>query len=305
MSSSTSETRKGILNIDFSDVNLNDLSDFALGNEDTIIIYLPLPSIGRTNSHIDICADLRDASFAAEALVKYAGSAKAVHDYPDRNTTRIKLTLKTPTSELKNTLTDCYLLFNGCDEDGKYRERFDDLCNQLYEYEDNIGESNPLVPEIVEWYFSNLVGGAYYEMQSDAPDYYQEQIKIYPERQLGFHRSAYSSLLLHDCYASLSSWLIPNKINLADFFLKMEIEYLPDDFEEGIIFSLEGASFVKSNNQIVYFPMNQYFKSRACASLTMLDPDDECPSDNFAWLDAAFTHSPFAEQMSFYDSRSI
>lgn len=163
-------------------------------------MYLPLPSIGRTNSHIDICSDLIDASFVAEALAKHANMAPAEHDYPDQYSTRIKLALKGIKQSIHDILVDCWLVFHGSDENDGFKDKFQDIREQICDYEDEIGDYNPKVPQILEWYLANLINGAYYEMRSEAPDYYREQIRKHPERQLNFHRSPFSKQLGAECY---------------------------------------------------------------------------------------------------------
>lgn len=281
--------------IDFGDVTLEQLNAVVVSNLDRLVVFLPLPSIGRTNSHRDIAEDLRDASFAAEMLAKYSNSAKAEHDYPNRYDTRLKLTLQSPDKTIKSAFKDCYLTLRGCSECPELQEQFDDVWSRVHDYEDDLGTYDPFVPEIVESYFANLINGAYYELRSEAPDYYNEQIKLYPERQVDFHRSPYSSRIGADCYASADGWLVPANTNLDHFFKVTDQSYKSADFVSGEIFTIEGKSFVRTESQLLYFPMSHYFRSRACASL--LFSDDDWPPDHFSWSDAAFTHSPYVEHM--------
>ncbi|MDN5751744.1 MAG: hypothetical protein L0H15_00480 [Nitrosospira sp.] len=74
---------------------------------DPLIVYLPLPSIGYTNMHIDICSDLIDASWVAETLAGYAETAEAENEYlRETHTKRIKLTLHGIKSGILDVLAD-------------------------------------------------------------------------------------------------------------------------------------------------------------------------------------------------------
>lgn len=281
--------------IDLAKITREDVREMAVNGIDPLTIFLPLPSFGVTNSYIDICMDLRDASFAAEILAAQAEKAEAKHDYIPINKTRVRLTISGQKAGFKDALLTCHLLFRDFNGYTGRQEEFDVLCNRLYEFGDNLGDYCPHVPEIVEWYLINLVDGAYLEYEADSPEFYKEQINLYPERQVRFHKSAFSGRLGAKCFASDDSWLVPGQVDLDRFFMVTDQEYRLCNFEEGRIFTVEGKSFVTAVEQIVYFPMNQYFKSKVCASLSL--PEDRWPPDRFDWSDASFTHSPFIEHL--------
>jgi hypothetical protein len=179
--------------LDLGSITRDELMDATIS--DPLIVYLPLPSIGRSNSHIDICSDLIDASWVAERLAQCVDGAEAENQYvKETQTSRVKLTLHGPRPPLVNALADGILVFQGDDEEGEAgSERYKELRDLIADYEDDPGRQTPRLPEIIDWYYANLVGGANYEYQSEAPDFYADQIRKHPERQLGFFRSAYSA----------------------------------------------------------------------------------------------------------------
>src|SRR3546814_14585699 len=69
------------------------------------------------------------------------------------------------------------------------------------------------VPEILESYYANLVGGAYSEMRSEAPARYADDVAKFPERRVEFWKSAFSWRIGAPCYTSCESWLIPVEID--------------------------------------------------------------------------------------------
>lgn len=279
-----------------SSISQEDLFEMELPN--SITVYIPLPSIGRTNSHIDICSDLIDASWAAEQLAKLADLSAAEELYfKETYSTQIKLTLHECQIGIKTVLSECLSAFNGDDphkelSTKKYQEIRDSICD----FEDKINEIAPRFPGIVDCYHVNLVEGAHLEYQSDAPDYYEEQISKYPERQTGFYRSAFSAGLGADIYVSSDSWVTPLAVDVDEFFKETSQRYRLDEFIFGSIFSLNGSSYVIAEGDVLAFPMSQYFKSRTCMSLIKRD-EIGWPPQRFAWEDATFTSSPYLESL--------
>ncbi|WP_316195591.1 MULTISPECIES: hypothetical protein [unclassified Bradyrhizobium] len=279
------------LELDLSDAWLSDLVELDIRSLETATVYLPLPSVGSTNMHSDICADYLDASWAAEKLAAAADKATVRDDYEIRHKTRLKLELLGIHPEFLGAIEDSIVLFQGGDE---REDRYKEIRNTVYEFEENLDTYNPALPEIIDDYFANLVNGAYYEYRSESPDYYESEIAKYPERQLGFHKTALSHRLGASSFVSKDSWLVPASVGVDHFFETTEQKYRLDDFVTGTIFMIGGKSFVRSDELTAYFPMSQYFKSRVCASFALRDDEDTWPWD---WNDAVFTHAPFRERL--------
>lgn len=239
--------------------------DIAFAKSATsLIVYLPLPSIGRTNSYIDICSDLIDASWAGERLAPFAQRITVEDDYVEAEyKSRFKLTLEGVNQEIVAALSDCRLIFNSTDEDqSDVGDRYQKLRDTIADFEDAIDDLSPLIPEIVEQYYGNLVDGANYEYRSEAPEFYASQIAKHPERQLGFFRSAYSNRIGASCFASSASWVVPVTVDLDHFFSATDQRYREDELMPGRIFMLEGQSYVLATDEVLHFPMSQYFKGR-------------------------------------------
>lgn len=132
-------------------------------------------------------------------------------------------------------------------------------------------------------------------MRYDAPDYYDEQIKKYPEREVGFSRSAFSTRAGAECYASPDSWLVPASLDLDKFFEVTEQNYRACDFLSAEVIVIAGNSIALADGVTAYLPMSQYFKSRVCASLTLRHDEDAWPPDTFDWSDASFTFSAMGD----------
>jgi len=280
--------------LDLATLSRDELRAVALS--DPLIIYLPLPSIGVTNSHIDICSDFVVASWAAERLASCAARTEAEEEYvAEHHQTRVKLILYEPNSRIRETIDSCVLVFQGDEElepaDLEHRQS---LCDSIIDYEQSIEATSPAVPEIVDWYFANLISGANYEYQSEAPEYYEEQIRKHPERRLGFYKSAFSGRLGADAYTSPNSWVISASLDIDQFFRITGQRYRLEDFTPGSVFLIDGRSYSLAGGEILHFPMSQYFKSRVCTGLRAA-PDDDWPLDRFDWTHAVFTFSPYWE----------
>lgn len=289
------EHSKGV-ELDLSEIAIDDLAEVDFHGLEKAVLYLPLPSIGRTNMHVDICSDLIDASWAAERLAAVSGEAVVIHDRHDKNRTRLKLTLQQP-RDIRVPLEDCVLLFQGSDEEG-HDDRYKDIREAVAEYEERLETHVPFLPQIIDDYYANLVNGAYDQYRADSPDYYSTEVSRHPERQLGFHKTAYSHRLGAASYASPDSWLTPSSVDPNSFFEITDQKYRLDEFVPGRIFTVGGKSYIHSDEFVTFFPMNQYFKSRVCASLAMRDNEESWQNELFDWSDAAFTHSPFIASLS-------
>lgn len=268
-----------------------DVHDIDVSQIDQLIVQIPLPSFGVSNSHINLCRDLLVASWALERLAACAQRIEAkVGSGPFRPTITAILSGLQP--QLDNAVEDCALLFTDDDVQALQRDRLDEICHQLDEYEDNLHAYLPRVPEVVDWYFANLVGGANYEWRSEAPEYYREQMVEFPERQIGYHRSAYSSLLGSDCYTSRKGWLLPCAAEIDRFFKVTDQKYRLSEFISAEILALGFQPLAAAEGVVAYFPMQQFLRSRICAGFVASKDPDDLDISPFDWLDQPFAPSP-------------
>jgi hypothetical protein len=283
-----SSTQSSKLELDLAEVTLSDLRNIDFTQVAELVLQLPLPSVGRTNMHSDICSDLIDAAWAAEKLAGASGTAEISNDYiAKEHRSTFRLVLTQPHPDIHAALEEAILLFGYGDED---EERYKAVREAVSEFEENIDDLVPVFPEIIDDYYANLVNGAYSEARSEAPDYYASEIAKHPERQVGYHKSSYSHRLGGTGFVAMLGWALPITVEPDHFFEVTDQRYRVSDFIPGKIFTVASHAFVGTEEIIAYFPMNQYFKSRVCASLALHDDEDAWPFD---WSKAAFTHSPF------------
>src|SRR5262245_14490685 len=143
-------TQPPLFTIDLGSISTDELNKIEV--YDHLIVYLPLPSIGRTNSPIDICWDFIHASWVAENLAKHAQEVDYVEDYSKETyRTKIKLTLTGIRSDILSALADGILIFQNDDEE---HEKYQQLRDAIADYEEVLDEQNPRLPEIIDSYFS-------------------------------------------------------------------------------------------------------------------------------------------------------
>jgi hypothetical protein len=286
-----------VIEYDLGSLTRAELTGLAL--PDYFAVILPLPSIGKTNQHIDICSDLIDAAWVAEYLADHAQMAKASEEYLEETySTRIRLILRGAKQGIHAALADAILIFQGYDDEDEQgaEDRHRDLREKILDYEDDVHKLPSRFPHIVDHYFGNLLGGGYSHYQSEAPEYYEEQIAKFPERKIGFFKSAYSTALGTDVFVSEKSWLIPNSVHPDEFFVATDQIYRLTDFIGGQIFLVGGRLLVWVDNDLLWFPISQYFKSRICESVVKRS-DESYLDDPYEWVNAPFTFSSFQDHI--------
>ncbi|WP_050418893.1 hypothetical protein [Bradyrhizobium tropiciagri] len=292
------------LELDLSEETIDSLNEVDLRDLNELILYLPLPSIGRTNMHIDICSDYIDASWAAERLAAASDTATVTEDYVrEWHQSRLILTLNKPSPEIRKALEDSILLFHFSDEEDQ--KRYQEIRDAVFAYEVEIDDYPAKLPEIIDDYFANLVNGAYHQLRADDPDYYDKQIAEHPERQLGYYKSALSRRLGASCYTSPDGWVVPASISLDRFFEATGQKYRSSELVVGTIFMVAGASYVRTTDLISHFSMRHYFKSRICASFAQREDEDVWQWDPFDWREASFTYSPHDARLSSFSSSTV
>ncbi|MGO7274695.1 hypothetical protein ACCT18_05275 [Rhizobium ruizarguesonis] len=264
-----------------------------------VLVYIPLDSFGVTNSHIDICDDLLEAIWSAERLAANASEAFVLRDYQaDTHKTRFKLLLHGISEGLPAAIRECAILYNRYDEtDSDADKAYSQVRDTVLEFEDELDSFTARLPEIVDDFFANLVGGAYYQMRYDAPDRYEAEMAKYPERRVGYWRSPYSQRLGATCYASPDGWLLDKSVELDQFFAVTGQKFKQSELVAGNVLTVNSRSYVLTEGMAAYFPMAHYFKSRICASFARLDDDEHWPPDTFEWADASFSYSPHREYL--------
>ncbi|EFV4425827.1 hypothetical protein H3N75_000699 [Salmonella enterica] len=165
-----------MLELDLGKMEVEDIFELDIKESDVLKIYIPLDSIGVTNSYIDICDDYLEAIWVGERLASEAKVANVVYDYPlGTHKTRLCLIIHEPSINIKIALEECISLY--CRGDDGNSVFYQSVRDKVLDFELEL-ESHPIrLPEIADDYYANLIEGAYCEMLSESPELYHDELK--------------------------------------------------------------------------------------------------------------------------------
>lgn len=240
-------------------------------------IVIPLRYIGSSQSHLDVCADIRDASWACERFGAAAVEISAVI-----GTKTVTVEISRPTHRFSAALRACALVYDDSELlDADHEER-DNLQWEVADYESELDTLAPRVPELVDWYLINLVNGANYELRSESPEAFREQMLAHPERQVDYFKSAYRHQLGHDCFASSEGWICAVACDLDHFFEVTGQKHRLADLSPARFIVIGGRALAISDGRLVDFPVRELLRSQICTGYVRhLPEDDDGPFD---WL---------------------
>jgi len=295
-----------MLELDLGTMEVEDIFDLDIRAFDVLKIYIPLDSIGFTNSYVDICDDYLEAIWVGERLASEAKIANVVYYYPlGTHKTQLCLTIHEPNVNIKIALEECVTLyFRGDDGNSAF---YQSVRDKVLDFELEL-ESYPIrLPEIADDYYANLIWGAYDEMSSESPDLYQDELKKYPEREFGYWRSSFSNKLNNNCYISKEGWLFPGDLNLNHFFEITGQKYRTETLLPAEILITNDTSYVMAEGLIAYFPMKQYINSMICSSFVIFaDVEGDEESEEYDWSDRHISDKKmFALEHAYTSSQSI
>ncbi|EHO5062434.1 hypothetical protein KLQ07_001117 [Salmonella enterica] len=295
-----------MLELDLGKMEVEDIFELDIKESDVLKIYIPLDSIGVTNSYIDICDDYLEAIWVGERLASEAKVANVVYDYPlGTHKTRLCLIIHEPSINIKISLEECISLY--CRGDNGNSVFYQSVRDKVLDFELEL-ENHPIrLPEIADDYYANLIEGAYCEMLSESPGLYHDELKKYPERAFGYWRSSFSSKLDNNCYVSKAGWLFPDDLNLNNFFEVTGQKYRTETLLPAEILIINDTSYVMADGLVAYFPMKQYINSMICSSLAMFaDAEGDKETEEYDWSDRdIYDPKIFAIEHAYISSQNI
>jgi len=239
---------------DFTSIDLNHFKKSILSGQELTISF-PIPSIGFSNSRIDIISDLRDVSFCCEKVANFITVVDSSFVTRDKYYTDFQIRCyPTDIDKLIDTLVYSSQMLGDADVDNDDRLAFMDTVS---EYEDSFNKRLFTFPELINDYWANLINGAYWEIASEyhesEDDFFRDTYKKHPEHRFGFWRSPKTKVFKEPIYFSTESWIIPPGTDLIEALqnysglnFKLEI----DDAEK---VEYKGQTILLTNNAAVYF----------------------------------------------------
>lgn len=287
------ETSKTI-RIDLSGDDLPALGNIDFDGIESVVLSIPLPSFGVTNSHIDLCADLLDASWALEKLALHAESIE-IEVGSGYFQPKITACLRGIGKGLPEVVGDCILAFGepDCPSDDLYFQ-IQRIRDEIADFEDELPSLNAALPEIVDWYYANMMA-AIDELKYEAPEYYGEQIGKFPEWELDFFKSAYSSRLGGESYASPNGWILPVSTDMNNFFMVTGQKYKFSEFMAAHTLSFGEMQILIAEDVLAVLSASRLLQSRACAGILRHRSDDDIGM--FEWMGSTFPEAAFRSKL--------
>ncbi|MEM6899544.1 MAG: hypothetical protein AAF583_07240, partial [Pseudomonadota bacterium] len=187
---------------------------------DRISVTIPAYAIGRANEYLSICEDLLDISFVAEAMAACVHNPRLFMERQSKAPYRTRFVFEgdEPKPDFLGVLRQACIHFGGDEPDiaAQFSDYFRDYPDTMERYKNGLDKAESFFPFLIDDYYANLINGAYYAYEQT--DWVQTDLARYPERRFGFHKSAFSTRLGGNAYASIESWIIPEQVNLDDFF---------------------------------------------------------------------------------------
>lgn len=251
----------------------------------TVEVAFTIRGLGSANSHLDITAYLLDTAWAVETLAAFAdGVSYRTEGYFGR---RLIATFQAPRSGFELALNAVAMRFDPRDDDPppELWARLDEIDLEIGQFGDTIADRTAKCPDLVDWYLADLVIGANHEYRDEDPDYVRHQFIRFPERRLGYFRSAHSDALGAPCYAAEKGWLLSADLDLDAVFEATGQKCRRAEFLPAALVLAGGEAVLCAEQQAVTFPMSSYLESSACVDLVLRNPEDV--DDEF---DAPRTH---------------
>lgn len=170
-------------------IDVEDIKSLHQSDHMDIVVFIPLESVGFSSSYIDLCDDYLEAIWAGEKLADACQHTEVVYANDNNKHQKFyKLTCTNANEDFYDVLRDCIILYKRFDDtvSSGPPEDYNRLRDEILSLEKKLDNLKVKLPILLDDYYANLIGGKYYQMRSDAPDDYRNEIINYPERALGF-----------------------------------------------------------------------------------------------------------------------
>lgn len=156
-----------------------------LVSDQPLVVEVPLPSVGSSNSYLDLVQDFADASLVCERLGACAIN-RSMRWEKSGHINVIHLELHGfVLGVMARELAKMAILFGYSESEvASLQGVYDEVRNEGFDHEDCIHQASLLFPELADHYLGNLVMGAYYEWED--VESLRVELQRHPERRFGF-----------------------------------------------------------------------------------------------------------------------
>jgi hypothetical protein len=193
----------------------------VLSITEAVEILIPDEAYRIVNSYIDVSQSLLEISWIAESIAH--NSTFISGEWVERDNWFRDFSVKFKAVNV-DALADFLLRYSRFFSKVAFQEEKESewYFEQITNYELNLDSFKPYFHDLLDNYYVNLIGGAYYEMAENhfgkKKEFYKEEYKKYPERKYQFWKSSFSLKYGADLYMTLDPgpWVIAADLNIND-----------------------------------------------------------------------------------------
>lgn len=232
----------------------------AIGDHQQLVVIIPLPSIGHSNSYLDIAWDFAEASFVAECLGRHCQERRI--DLVNRDHFEfLHLTLG---EYIKETLAHEFArmasALNSAGDDGVAEWKEHQIAReQILDHEVQLASMDLLFPELADSYLVNMIHGGYYEWEEEVVE---AELKVHPERRYGFFVSRAVSVEDSAVLCSTDDWIVPSRISPED--MAAQLDFPPEELLPGEVLTTVNTTIFLANHAALHMPASRLLNALAC-----------------------------------------
>lgn len=184
-----------------------------LGSSQQLIVEVPLPSVGSTNSYLDLIQDFAEASLICERLGACA-EHRALRWGKSGHVHVIFLELQGYLREvlvIELAWMAILLDWSNCEAES-LRDAYYEIREASLGHEECLHQARLIFPELADHYLGNLVMGAYYEWED--MELLKAELLLHPERKYGFFISRSVSPEGRPVLSSNGQLIVPEETSL-------------------------------------------------------------------------------------------
>lgn len=205
---------------DFDQMSLDDLTD-NLRHHNRASLFVPLPTVGVTNDHLDIAEDCAYAAYMIEVL----SADYRVEKFRRESVGYVHYVafdlIYDDAMQLSRALYRLQFAVN-YGEDEQTEAIAKDVHEQVLKFYDQLDDIDLRIPYVADDHYANLVSGAYYSH----PEMLEEATSRFPERRLDYWRSCYFDRKNDPVLTSIDTWIFSSARSIEEVFRKFGYEEL-------------------------------------------------------------------------------
>ena len=228
---------------------------------DPLRLRVPLPSINRSNSYLDVIADYLDASYALEYLAEKFPECTLKKKWSKNYFPYYEITLVSYKPTILASVLSYVIWGFQYPEDSEGEVDFLNYREAVNDYEISLTERQLRFPDIVDDYLANLINGAYFELDREV---FEAQLTRFPERKYGFWRAAKCNATVERIFLSTGAWIFSTELDLRSSLISLGYEDGPSLLNAHLAM-IDGRIIAFSEGVTLEINLEQFLQCVACA----------------------------------------